>query len=329
MWGVLDLGRIAGGMGLAAVACGCGAASPPASAVVSATSPAASAIASDAAPVTAQVASDGATLRVFARGRVSAPALVAVNGGPGWSHDYMAATWDLAARGARVVLYDQRGTGDSSRPAAGDYGLPAYVADLDAVRAWTGQPRVVVLGHSFGAMLALAYAGAHPDRVRALVVVDAMPLRAADLPAAGAIAERQLQARASAHPASKVPRVGDDCWPEEHADAITAFTRDESPFEPAFSGQRCSVATALGTMRALGDYDVTPALSAVHAPVLYVRGEADEPQMVSEGEVLRALPHARRVVLPGCGHYVMIECRAAFDEAVGAFLEELAPTSAG
>jgi pimeloyl-ACP methyl ester carboxylesterase len=76
--------------------------------------------------------------------------------------------WDgvgslLAARGIAALAVDLRGHGESDRPTRG-YNLPTSVADLDAVLGAIGAARPVVVGHSFGAHVALQHAvdGRHP-----------------------------------------------------------------------------------------------------------------------------------------------------------------------
>ena len=72
---------------------------------------------------------------------------------------------------ATVVRWDQRGCGRSER-SAGPWTSERFVADLDAVRRHFGLERMALLGHSWGAQLALGYALAHPERVSALVYVS-------------------------------------------------------------------------------------------------------------------------------------------------------------
>ncbi|MEW9534080.1 alpha/beta fold hydrolase [Microbispora sp. NPDC049125] len=76
----------------------------------------------------------------------------------------------LAARlgsGWRVIAPDQRGHGDSDR--AADYSRQGYVADVLALLDHLGLDRVVLLGHSLGAINAYQFAARHPARVAALV----------------------------------------------------------------------------------------------------------------------------------------------------------------
>lgn len=73
----------------------------------------------------------------------------------------------------RVVFYDQRGAGLSERVSAEHLTLDGYLEELGAVIGLTSQDRpVVLIGHSWGAMLASAYLGAHPDRVDRAVLIE-------------------------------------------------------------------------------------------------------------------------------------------------------------
>jgi proline iminopeptidase len=109
--------------------------------------------------------------------RIAGPAgrtrpLVIVHGGPGgnaYVYEHLQGPWLEKRR--TVVYYDQRGGGRSAAPSnPADYGMPALVADLDALIRHLGQTRVDLLGFSFGAELALEYALAHPERLAHLVL---------------------------------------------------------------------------------------------------------------------------------------------------------------
>ncbi|MCB2017681.1 MAG: alpha/beta hydrolase, partial [Hydrogenophaga sp.] len=95
-----------------------------------------------------------------------------LHGGPGGDHRYLLGLQALSDI-RRVVFYDQRGTGLSPRVPAQAISVDGYLADLDAIvdRVSPGQP-VDLLGHSWGGMLASAYTGRHPDKVRRLVLAE-------------------------------------------------------------------------------------------------------------------------------------------------------------
>lgn len=114
----------------------------------------------------------GVRLHAEAFGREDAPVVIVVHGGPGNDYRYLLPLQALADR-YRVVFYDQRGAGLSQRVPAAALGVDDYVAELDGVveHYSAGRP-VVLIGHSWGAMLATAYLGKHPQKVKAAVLAE-------------------------------------------------------------------------------------------------------------------------------------------------------------
>ncbi|HEX5043620.1 MAG TPA: alpha/beta fold hydrolase [Candidatus Polarisedimenticolaceae bacterium] len=119
--------------------------------------------------------SGGVTLAYEIRGVAPGRPLVVVNGGPGFDHRYLLVgdAWDRLAVSRRVVMYDQRGTGASSRIKEGQpCGLKEQIDDLEALRAHLGLETMDLLGHSWGGYLVMAYAARHPERIAHLVIAD-------------------------------------------------------------------------------------------------------------------------------------------------------------
>ncbi len=91
-----------------------------------------------------------------------------------------AATWDLVANelvhfGFRVVAPDFRGFGESARvPEGGYYHFPDYVADLVGIVESLAAPWLGVVGHSMGGGVASLFAGARPDLVTRLVIMEGL-----------------------------------------------------------------------------------------------------------------------------------------------------------
>lgn len=109
-----------------------------------------------------QIDADGASLHLSEQG--DGPPVLLLNGGGGCPN-YLGPIAELLP-GFRCLLPDPRGTGRST---GGPHDLARAAADLEAVREALGLERWLVLGHSWGADLGLAYALAHPARVTRLV----------------------------------------------------------------------------------------------------------------------------------------------------------------
>ena len=125
-------------------------------------------------------------MEVHVRDQGSGPPIVLLHGTSSSLH-----TWDGWAErlreGHRVVRFDLPAFGLTGPSPTRDYSIDAYVAVVDHVTTRLGLQRFVLGGNSLGGGIAWAYALAHPDRVRGLILVDALgyPLRAAALPIAG------------------------------------------------------------------------------------------------------------------------------------------------
>jgi proline iminopeptidase len=254
--------------------------------------------------------------------------LVLCHGGPGlWDMFGDVAPGLAGAAGVTAVRWDQRGCGRSQR--RGPYSLARSVADLDAVRAGRGVPAVDLLGHSWGATLALAYALAHPDRVRSLVYVSGTGVDPDDpwRPAFYAKAEARLGpsgvARRAELRAADPLRRGREVavleWSAEFEDADRAVDLARAMADPWYELNReCSAAV---------NEDVRAWLPGVEArcrelavPVLIVDGERDIRPRWAVDSLHRALPRVRRVTLPGAGHLPWVEDPAGFRRAVVGFL---------
>ena len=85
--------------------------------------------------------------------------LVIVHGGPGASHDYFLPYLLPLARTHRLIFIDERGSGRSQRlQDTSHYTVEAMVEDLEDVRVALNLGKVAVLGHSYGGVVAQAYA---------------------------------------------------------------------------------------------------------------------------------------------------------------------------
>jgi pimeloyl-ACP methyl ester carboxylesterase len=127
-------------------------------------------IASDA-PRSRYFQSQGLKLHFTDWGNAQAPPLLLVHGGldhsRSWDHLAQALAADF-----HVVAPDLRGHGDSGWATGSSYSLADHVYDLTNLAKSEGFDKVAIVGHSMGGMVSLTYAGAFPERVSKLVVLD-------------------------------------------------------------------------------------------------------------------------------------------------------------
>ncbi|MGW7823757.1 alpha/beta fold hydrolase [Streptomyces puniciscabiei] len=251
--------------------------------------------------------------------------LVLCHGGPGlWDM-----SGDLAAPAGPVVRWDQRGCGRSER-CDGPWTTSRFVADLDAVRRHFGLDRMALLGHSWGAQLALSHALAHPDRVSTLVYVsgtgigpdtDWHPGYSANLLARlGEHPERlarwrELRDRPDGERERAVLQ-----WSAEFEDRDRALDHAGRMADPWFGiNHACREGLNGERERTWGTPELYAACAALDVPVLIVDGARDLRPRTAVDSLAEALPRVRRVTLPDAGHLPWVEDPAGFRAALTAW----------
>jgi pimeloyl-ACP methyl ester carboxylesterase len=108
--------------------------------------------------------------------------IIVLHGGPDFDHGYLLPDLDRLADAFRLIYYDQRGRGRSAdQVQPEDVTLTSDIDDLDKVRQHVHLESAALLGHSWGAVLALAYALRHPTRVSHLILMNPAPASASDV----------------------------------------------------------------------------------------------------------------------------------------------------
>lgn len=101
--------------------------------------------------------------------------VILIAGGPGSSHGVFTPWFDDLAGRCKVIYFDAVGRGKSSRAKnKAEYSLQRDVDDLEALHKSLGFKRWSVLGHSYGGVVAQAYALQYPDSVAKLILVDTL-----------------------------------------------------------------------------------------------------------------------------------------------------------
>ena len=265
----------------------------------------------------------------------SGPPVVLIHG-----HSVDLRLWDeqvpaLTAAGYRAIRYDVRGHGRSMAPPTG-YTWENYAADLHDLLERLNVERPAtesltldaahVVGLSMGGGIALQFALDFPARVLSLTLVDsALPgftysdqfsrqiealvaaVRAESLSAEGANPRAALERLWLTHPLFDGLRRFPDRF-QRVREMVLAY--------PAADYREG--ATPAGYVPAVADR-----LHEIGAPTLVLVGEMDIPDFHLVADILAEnLPHARKVVLPDCGHVPPLEQPDTFNEALIAFLRD-------
>lgn len=264
-----------------------------------------------------------------ANGATGRPPLVLLHGGPGADHRYLLPQLLHLAREHDLLLYDQRGGGQSRTPNNAPIGWRDHVADLAAVIEEFGIGAPTLVGYSWGALLAMLYAMeaqvdaslAAPER---LALISPAPVTA-DYRTAfddnlrrrgmapAIVAEREALMASGARerdPEGYRQRIFELGVAGYFADPLEA--RDLTPFRVVGRVQQ-------STWESLGDFDVRPALERVRVPAVVVAGRDDPIPTASSVDAARAL-RAELVLLDQCGHVPYVEQPQALWAALDPFL---------
>lgn len=254
--------------------------------------------------------------------------LVALNGGPGRSHQALlnAPVWHELAQERPVVFYDQRGTGRSSKLEAGaSCTLENQLLDLEMLYTHLEADQIDLLGHSWGGFLAMAYTARYPQRVRRLILVGSSAPRIQDTLMLAKeifpeIAERREQLK-------DAWRLGDEEAFQEAERLYRSLCfysskkRDEFLATTGRSIMHFDVARALNAD--LQRVDLTPALPNFTQPTLVITGRFDLIVAPSVAYAIhKAIPDSQFVVFEQSGHRPFFEEPEAFAQTVRQFLTE-------
>jgi pimeloyl-ACP methyl ester carboxylesterase len=251
----------------------------------------------------------------------------------------------VSAGHRRILMYDLRGHGRSSMPGSG-YNLMDMCEDLRCLLDHLGIERAHIVGHSYGARVALSFTGLHPERTNTLTVADTQvhalqpTLRLRDwshwekwkrdlvaggmrrLPHDDAMIDFRLLASFNEYSHDLVNRGR-----RAGRRRLSMKSRDMG----AKGGRRWSrllETTTAGTELS----DETPLtkdfFSAIQVPTLLLYGRYSHCLLTSEA-LLLLIPDSRRVLIPGAGHFHPAVKPILFSRVLDPFLAGVDPEEAG
>lgn len=251
-------------------------------------------------------------------GPPGAPKLLVLHGGPGADHAYLLPQMLELARDHELILYDQRGGGRSKTDDRDPITWQTHVADLDAVIGELGVEPLVIVGYSWGALLAMLFAieaaaGRTTHTPVRLALIDPAPVNRAYRQEFEAEFSRRQTSPAVTQLRADLAASG---LRERDADAYRQHT-----FELSVAGYFADPAAAhdltpfrvtgrvqQSVWESLGDFDLLAPgqLDSVHVPAFIAHGRQDPIPLESSQRAARAL-NAELLVIDGSGHVPYVE----------------------
>jgi pimeloyl-ACP methyl ester carboxylesterase len=203
----------------------------------------------------------------------------------------------------RAVAFDLRGHGKSDAPGNGEYSMEAQAQDVGAVADGLGLQRFALVGHSMGAGVALAYAGANPGRVSHILVADPIG-DGTQTP------EEEVRPFLDALDSPAYVETIEGYWSSiagSDGAVLERLLRDlrDTPRETMVHG-----------LHAVMAFDPKPALAKFRGPILAVITPAND-FPYSMHRLGSGLPHR---VITGTGHWLQLERPEEFNRILVRFL---------
>lgn len=254
------------------------------------------------------------------------PVAFIIHGGPGADHTSYKPTLSCLSDRLQLVYFDHRGQGRSLRGPKETYTLENNVEDMEALRQHLGLDKIVVLGTSYGGMVALSYAVRYPEMVESLIVIAS----AAD---SGFIAagKENLAVRGT----KEQQAIARPLWEGkfESEEQLREYFRLMMPlysltYNPVSSSPESWKRTILSVDAInvafggfLRSYNVREELQKITAPTLVIGGRHDWicPPEFSE-EIVKRIPDAKLMIFENSGHLIRVDEPEGLLDAIADFI---------
>lgn len=284
--------------------------------------------------------------------------VVIVHGGPGYPYRRPWPGLESLSSDFRFHYFDQRGCGLSTRPfdrfegknrwqniqqLERKLGIGAQIADLERIRRILGDQKLILIGSSFGGLLATFYAAEFPERVETLILVAPADLLVMPPPSGGLF--EQVRQRLPANMQTEYEE-----YLEEYFDFSGMFEKSEAEVAAinhrfttfyeqvyqsgAISRDESSETELIPEQGEAGGWmvqaqyfslgkrhDYREAVKVVEAPVLVIHGAGDLQSVSASKRYAKEFPNSEFILIEEAGHFVFQEQPKAFAKVVGSWLK--------
>lgn len=256
---------------------------------------------------------------------VERPPCLVLHGGPGMDHSYYRPWLSPLTDTVQLIYMDHRGQGRSQRLPNEAYTIEHMADDLEQLRLYLGLEQPIVMGNSFGGMLALVYATRYPGSYSRLVLISTTASYDFMAEANAIAAERATPEQQRVLPTifeGKVQTAEDyrHWW-----DVMLPlyFHRYDPEAGAAMLGRTIGNPEIARHMFAheIPHYDVRPRLDAIGVPTLVISGRHDWITPPTQGQEIHSLiPGSEFTIFEHSGHMPFVEEQEAFLSRVRGFL---------
>ena len=275
--------------------------------------------------------------RLYVVERGQGKPIVILHGGPGMDHHMFGDYLDPLASRYRLILVDQRSQGKSDRAPEDTWTIPQMAGDVVALAEGLGLKRYTVLGHSFGAMVALQNAVDYPGAAALSIISGGVPsakylkgveenLRTFEPESLRPSVTASWERESSAETREDVGRLLHDQMPFHFANPV-------DPRIAEYEARTPSAVYAPDVLRHFarqeyGGIEVLDQLHKVTQPALVLAGRSDRTCSVEAAKAIsRGIPQAELEIFEHSGHMTFVEENERYISVVRAFIERRGPRS--
>ena len=257
--------------------------------------------------------------------------ILIINGGPGMNSEGFRSLAAHFGQTHKAIIYDQRGTGESTIPVINSetITMDEMLGDIEIIREHLKIESWVVLGHSFGGMLASYYASKFPKRIKGLILSSSGGINMelfSRLNINSRLSEKEADSLSYWN--SKIAR-GDTTYHTrlqrgKYLAPAYVYDRANIPVvaERLTQGNQTINRLVFRDLRRI-NFDCSQGLKALKVPVLIIQGREDIIDAQTAETALKTFPNATVVFLDRCGHYGWLDRPRQYFESIYRYLDRL------
>jgi proline iminopeptidase len=256
------------------------------------------------------------------------------NGGPGWTCTHIEEFGEAISKlGYRVIMYDQRGNGESmlTKKDQARITLKKMTDDIEFIRKDLKLSEWIVAGHSFGSMLAANYAVTYPERVEKLLLFSSPGTDLSFLNTYQANLNMRLSEKEQNNIAYWTDSLRLANQPAEAAyqqviNTLPAFVYNKKKLPLMMQG----IDTSTYNLETAGfvwndlvsvNYNITAKTKLFNKPVLVLMGRQDALTEITANRLAASFPKSKKVLIDECAHILWVDQPEKVYDAIKAFVK--------